>query len=107
MLKWNEPNVYPSEPIFVPSPNAKASRISIVIFLHQCYDSVELNFQDEDEDDGVILSAIIWGNGDENKVGLLVLCARTLKELGRCVFETPGPIPKCLHGWFAPRQSHK
>lgn len=74
---WNERNVYPSEPIFVPAPNPKS------------------------EDDGVILSAMVWGNGDANRVGLLVLCAKTMKELGRCEFTTPGPVPKCLHGWFS------
>lgn len=31
MLTWNEPNVYPSEPIFVPFPNAKASLNFITI----------------------------------------------------------------------------
>ncbi|XP_031634111.1 carotenoid isomerooxygenase [Contarinia nasturtii] len=80
ILTWNERNVYPSEPIFVLEPHA------------------------ENEDDGVILSAMVWGNGDENKVGLLVLCAKTLKELGRCIFKTPGPAPKCLHGWFTERK---
>lgn len=43
---------------------------------------------------------MVWGNGDENRVGLLVLCAKTMKELGRCEFKTAGPVPKCLHGWF-------
>lgn len=74
---WCEYNVYPSEPIFVPSPNP------------------------DSEDDGVILASIVWGNGDENRVGLIVLCAKSFKELGRSVFITPGPVPKCLHGWFA------
>lgn len=57
----------------------------------------------QSEDDGVILSAMVWGNDDTNRVGLLVLCAKTMKELGRCEFKTPGPVPKCLHGWFAPK----
>ncbi|XP_075148253.1 neither inactivation nor afterpotential B isoform X2 [Haematobia irritans] len=76
-LKWCEENCYPSEPIFVPSPNAV------------------------EEDDGVILASMIWGGLNENKVGLLVLCAKTMNELGRCVFHTNGPVPKCLHGWYA------
>lgn len=58
----------------------------------------------QSEDEGVILSTMIWGNGDVNRVGLLVLCGRTFKELGRCEFETPGPVPKCLHGWYNQRQ---
>lgn len=75
-LTWCETNCYPSEPIFVPSPNP------------------------ESEDDGVLLSAAVWGREEENKVGLLVLCAKTMTEYGRCVFTTDGPVPKCLHGWF-------
>ncbi|XP_011293729.1 carotenoid isomerooxygenase isoform X1 [Musca domestica] len=76
-LTWCEDNCYPSEPIFVPAPNA------------------------HDEDDGVILASMVWGGFNENKVGLLVLCAKTFMELGRCVFHTNGPVPKCLHGWYA------
>lgn len=75
---WCEANCYPSEPIFVPRPNA------------------------ETEDDGVVMCAIVWAGQSEpeNKVGLLILCAKTFSELGRCVFETPSPVPKCLHGWW-------
>lgn len=78
---WCETNCYPSEPIFVPNPYC------------------------ESEDDGVVLAAMIWGNANENRVGLLVLCAKTWTEMGRCEFETPGPVPKCLHGWFAPSKN--
>lgn len=56
----------------------------------------------QNEDDGVLISALLWGNLDENRVGMLVLDAKTMKELGRAEFRTPGPIPKCLHGWFIP-----
>lgn len=79
-ITWSEPLCYPSEPIFVPRPEATA------------------------EDDGLVLCSIVWGGSVavENRVGLLVLCAKTLTELGRCVFETPSQVPKCLHGWFAP-----
>ncbi|XP_030369996.1 carotenoid isomerooxygenase [Scaptodrosophila lebanonensis] len=76
---WCEPNVYPSEPIFVPSPNAKS------------------------EDDGVLLAAMVVGGLNDRYVGLIVICARTMMELGRCDFHTNGPVPKCLHGWFAPQ----
>lgn len=54
------------------------------------------------EDDGIILSALLWGGTDTNRVGLLILDAQTFTELGRAEFYTPGPIPKCLHGWFLP-----
>ncbi|XP_058120242.1 carotenoid isomerooxygenase isoform X1 [Anopheles ziemanni] len=73
---WCEENVYPSEPIFVPAPDPQS------------------------EDDGVVLAAMVWGREEQNRVGLLVLDAKTFTELGRCEFTTPGPVPKCLHGWF-------
>lgn len=77
-LSWHESNCYPSEPIFVPSPNPQS------------------------EDDGVILASLLWGKDQDNRVGLLVLDAKTLTELGRCEFnDLPGPVPKCFHGWFA------
>lgn len=78
-LTWSEPDCYPSEPIFVPNPEAK------------------------DEDDGIVMCAMVWGGeGQQNRVGCLILCGKTLTELGRSEFETPGPVPKCLHGWFTP-----
>jgi carotenoid isomerooxygenase len=76
-LSWYESNCYASEPIFIESPGATV------------------------EDDGVILASILWKN-DENRVGLLVLDAKTMKEIARCEFiDLPGPVPKCFHGWFA------
>ena len=76
-LSWYENNCYPSEPIFVPSPNPQS------------------------EDDGVILASLVYGT-QENRVALLVLDAKTLTELGRCDFnDLPSPVPKCFHGWFA------
>ncbi|KAF0768060.1 carotenoid isomerooxygenase isoform X1 [Aphis craccivora] len=75
---WCEKNVYPSEPIFVSSPDA------------------------EDEDDGVILSSIIWGGSEcTHKAGVIVLDAKSWTEIGRAVFITQSPVPKCLHGWYA------
>lgn len=74
---WCEHNCYPSEPIFVARPSAVA------------------------EDDGIVLAALVWGGAEVNRAGMLVLCARTWTELGRAEFRTPGPVPKCLHGWFA------
>ena len=77
-LIWSEKNCYPSEPVFIASPEPKS------------------------EDDGVIVASMIWGNGEENRVGLLVLDAKTMTEKGRCEFNNlPGPVPKCFHGWFA------
>ncbi|XP_011861086.1 PREDICTED: carotenoid isomerooxygenase-like [Vollenhovia emeryi] len=73
---WQESDVCPSEPIFVPDPNGK------------------------NEDDGVIVSALVWAE-NETRVGLLVLDAVTFTEIARVTFDTPGPVPKCLHGWFS------
>ncbi|XP_047353486.1 carotenoid isomerooxygenase isoform X1 [Vespa velutina] len=73
---WYEKNVYPSEPIFVPDPHGKK------------------------EDDGVVLSALLWGQDRETQAGLLILDAENFVELARATFNTPGPVPKCLHGWF-------
>lgn len=72
---WCEKNVYPSEPVFVPDPNGK------------------------NEDDGVVLCSIVWSD-KETRVGLLILDSVTLTEIARAIFETSGPVPKCLHGWF-------
>lgn len=55
----------------------------------------------QNEDDGVILSSLVWGQGRETEVGLLILDASTFEEIGRATFVTPGPVPKCLHGWFS------
>ncbi|XP_026812151.1 carotenoid isomerooxygenase isoform X3 [Rhopalosiphum maidis] len=75
---WCEKNVYPSEPIFVSSPDA------------------------EDEDDGVILSSIIWGGSEcTHQAGVIVLDAKSWTEIGRAIFITQSPVPKCLHGWYA------
>ncbi|XP_011149993.1 carotenoid isomerooxygenase isoform X2 [Harpegnathos saltator] len=74
---WQEANVSPSEPIFVANPYAK------------------------DEDDGVIVSSLVWGKENESQVGLLILDAVTFTEIARATFDAPGPAPKCLHGWFS------
>jgi carotenoid isomerooxygenase len=76
-LMWSEPNCFASEPIFIESPEATS------------------------EDDGVLVASILQRD-DENQIGLLLLDAKTMKEVGRCEFkDLPGPVPKCFHGWFA------
>ncbi|KAB0803588.1 hypothetical protein PPYR_00568 [Photinus pyralis] len=74
---WSEQGAYPSEPIFVSKPHAKA------------------------EDDGVILSSLIYEE-DDRRVGLLVLDATTFEELGRVQFETFSAVPRTTHGWYFP-----
>ncbi|XP_063059565.1 carotenoid-cleaving dioxygenase, mitochondrial [Engraulis encrasicolus] len=75
LTSWYQPGLFPSEPVFVPSPDAI------------------------DEDDGVILSVVV--NPTEDKATfLLVLDAKTFEELGRA--EVPINIPYGFHGAFQP-----
>ncbi|KAM3920984.1 carotenoid-cleaving dioxygenase, mitochondrial-like [Leptodactylus fuscus] len=72
---WQEDGYYPSEPVFVPSPNSSA------------------------EDDGVVLSVVVspW----QGKTPfLLILDAKNFKEIGRA--EVPVQIPYGFHGMFLP-----
>ncbi|KAM6959228.1 LOW QUALITY PROTEIN: beta-carotene oxygenase 2b [Aplochiton taeniatus] len=73
MKVWEQPGLYPSEPVFVPSPDAM------------------------EEDDGVIMSVVITPNKDKSTF-LLVLDAKTFQELGRA--EVPVNIPYGFHGTF-------
>ncbi|XP_060902015.1 carotenoid-cleaving dioxygenase, mitochondrial-like [Labrus mixtus] len=73
MKVWERTGLYPSEPIFVPSPNAT------------------------EEDDGVVLSVVITPNKDKSTF-LLVLDAQTFEELGRAA--VPVNIPYGFHGTF-------
>ncbi|XP_072342580.1 carotenoid-cleaving dioxygenase, mitochondrial isoform X2 [Scyliorhinus torazame] len=73
---WKEKGYYPSEPIFVPSPNSV------------------------DEDDGIILSVVISPNPSKSSL-LLVLDAKTFTEMGRA--EVAVRIPFGFHGVFAER----
>ncbi|XP_078023512.1 beta-carotene oxygenase 2b isoform X1 [Epinephelus lanceolatus] len=73
MKVWEQPGLYPSEPVFVPSPNAT------------------------EEDDGVIMSVVITPNKDRSTF-LLVLDAKTFEELGRAA--VPVNIPYGFHGTF-------
>ncbi|XP_048480733.1 carotenoid isomerooxygenase [Plutella xylostella] len=81
MKTWCEKNCYPSEPVFVPAPGGT------------------------EEDSGVLLCALVWGGARDRETGLLVLSAASMEELGRAVFATPSPAPKCLHGWFLPQHT--
>ncbi|XP_027555206.1 beta,beta-carotene 9',10'-oxygenase isoform X1 [Neopelma chrysocephalum] len=70
---WQEDGSYPSEPVFVPVPNATA------------------------EDSGVILSVVVSPTENQSAF-LLVLDAETFRELGRA--EVPVQMPYGFHGIF-------
>ncbi|XP_023646659.2 beta,beta-carotene 15,15'-dioxygenase [Paramormyrops kingsleyae] len=74
--EWTEDECFPSEPIFVPSPDAV------------------------DEDDGVILSSVISQNPKKSPF-LLVLDAKTMKELARATIEHS--VHMDIHGIFIPQ----
>uniref|UniRef100_A0AAQ5Y2K8 Carotenoid-cleaving dioxygenase, mitochondrial n=1 Tax=Amphiprion ocellaris TaxID=80972 RepID=A0AAQ5Y2K8_AMPOC len=75
MLKvWYQKGFYPSEPVFVPSPDAK------------------------DEDDGVILSVVLTPSQDKGTF-LLVLDAKTFEEMGRAA--VPVNMAYGFHGAFS------
>ncbi|MGH0115710.1 UNVERIFIED_CONTAM: hypothetical protein FKN15_046895 [Acipenser sinensis] len=75
MLEWKEDNCWPSELVFVPSPNAI------------------------EEDDGVVLSVVVCP--DPNKAAfLLVLDAKTFKEIARASVDVDMHID--MHGYFIP-----
>ncbi|KAL9825761.1 carotenoid-cleaving dioxygenase, mitochondrial isoform 1-T1 [Geothlypis trichas] len=71
---WQEEGCYPSEPVFVPVPNATA------------------------EDSGVILSVVV-SPAENQSAFLLVLDAETFQELGRA--EVGVPMPYGFHGIFS------
>ncbi|XP_076147321.1 beta-carotene oxygenase 2b [Alosa pseudoharengus] len=73
MKVWQQAGFYPSEPVFVPTPDAT------------------------EEDDGVILSVVITPNEDKGTF-LLALDAKSFEELGRA--EVPVNIPYGFHGTF-------
>ncbi|KFP90818.1 PREDICTED: beta,beta-carotene 15,15'-monooxygenase [Apaloderma vittatum] len=80
MLQWGEDNCWPSEPIFIPSPDAK------------------------EEDDGIVLTCILTSNPKEPPF-LLVLDAKTFKELGRALVDIEMHLD--LHGMFIPEKDLK
>ena len=71
-LVWEEENCFPSEPVFLPSPEAK------------------------DEDDGIVLSVVsgVLGKGSF----LLIVDGKSFKEIGRALL--PHSVKPTLHGSF-------
>jgi len=83
VTSWEEENTYCSEPVFVPSPNSVM------------------------EDDGVIISSIIWGKPHVNMAGVIFLNGQDFSLIARVHFSLPGPVPKPLHGCFLPSWQFK
>uniref|UniRef100_H2ZKQ0 Uncharacterized protein n=1 Tax=Ciona savignyi TaxID=51511 RepID=H2ZKQ0_CIOSA len=73
LLEWGETDKFPSEPVFVPRPDAT------------------------EEDDGIILSTVI-SKCPEDKTFLLILDASTFKEIARAEVDAKLSYP--LHGNF-------
>ena len=74
-LSWSHEGCYPSEPVFVPNPNATQ------------------------EDDGILLSVVL--DTKQKHSFLLVLDAATMTELARA--HAPHHIPFGMHGIFLPK----
>ncbi|CAG8643497.1 6671_t:CDS:2 [Ambispora leptoticha] len=70
--KWEQWSCTPSEPIFIPAPNAV------------------------EEDDGVVLSVVL--DGTKGTSFLLVLDAKSFKEIARAEFEYGKVVPYGFHG---------
>ena len=70
VLTWEEENTYCSEPVFIPSPDCAR------------------------EDDGVIISSIIWGKPHVNMVGVIFLNASDFSLIARVHFKLTGSVPK-------------
>nr|XP_042902789.1 beta,beta-carotene 15,15'-dioxygenase-like [Parasteatoda tepidariorum] len=76
-ISWFEKGTIPSEPVFISDPNS----------------------ENADEDSGVLLASLTYED-DENKVSLLVLDAKTMKEIGRATFLAKSSVPGTFHGIF-------
>lgn len=61
----------------------------------------------QEEDDGILLASLIWGGSDTNRVGLIILDAKTMTEIGRAEFNVLSPIPLCFHGLFVSEKTSK
>ncbi|KAL3040941.1 hypothetical protein OYC64_011844 [Pagothenia borchgrevinki] len=73
---WSEENCLPSEPVFIPRPNA------------------------ESEDDGVVLVSVINKNPGQ-LCFILFLDGKTFKEVARAYVDAK--LPKDMHGFFIPQ----
>jgi carotenoid cleavage dioxygenase-like enzyme len=77
-----ENNVFALETVFVPHPDAKVRKISNYRWIvNNLYLPHWLILQSED--DGMLLSSLVFGGNNKKRTGLLVLDAATFKEIGR------------------------
>ncbi|XP_054716460.1 carotenoid-cleaving dioxygenase, mitochondrial-like [Uloborus diversus] len=79
VVSWSEVGTIPSEPVFILKPNST------------------------EEDSGVVLATLLYID-DETKVSLIILDAKTMKELARVTFKTNSSVPADFHGIFIPKQ---
>ncbi|CAL8311725.1 unnamed protein product [Merluccius merluccius] len=75
MVRWNEDNCWPSEPVFIPRPNA------------------------ESEDDGVVVTSVCTNPGQAGFI--LVLDGKTFKEVARAYVNNE--LHRDMHGYFIPQ----
>ncbi|KAG8184810.1 hypothetical protein JTE90_001507 [Oedothorax gibbosus] len=80
-INWSEEGAIPSEPVYIADPNA----------------------ENPGEDAGIILASLLY-RSDEKKVSLLVLDARSMKEISRTTFITKSSVPADFHGTFVPKK---
>jgi carotenoid cleavage dioxygenase-like enzyme len=76
VAEWYEVAHFPSEPHFIGNPDA----------------------DEDDEDDGVIVTPIMDGTHDERLSYFLILNAKDLTELAR--MPMGDSVPSTVHGWF-------
>ncbi|GFY54121.1 beta,beta-carotene 9',10'-oxygenase [Trichonephila inaurata madagascariensis] len=81
VIHWSEAAAIPSEPVFISDPDSK----------------------EKSEDSGVILASLLFQN-DETKVSMVVLDAKSMKEIGRVTFKTESSVPADFHGTFIPKE---
>lgn len=89
---WHEAGGYACEPLFVARPKAESGVRTA---------TRDDDDDDDGEDDGVLLSLVI-SESDEQKGFLLVLDARTMKEVARADFAVPSVLTPSFHGAFLP-----
>ncbi|KAG8184808.1 hypothetical protein JTE90_001505 [Oedothorax gibbosus] len=78
---WSEEGAIPSEPVYIADPNAEKP----------------------EEDAGIVLASLLYRN-DETKVSMVVLDARSMKEISRTTFSTKSSVPGDFHGTFVPKK---